>query len=87
MPGISQRTLAKVIVVLSEMLPRDADTFPLMRDFWRTKLFEWGFPDWLTNHFISRGMNWSIWVGAVDVLFPTMAGGTLDAGKAICTVD
>jgi len=60
MPGISQRTLAKVIAVLSEMLPRDADTFPLMRDFWRTKLFEWGFPDWLTNHFISRGMNWSV---------------------------
>jgi hypothetical protein len=60
MPGISQRTLAKVIVALSEMLPHEADTFPLMRDFWRTKLFEWGFPDWLTDHFISRGTNWSV---------------------------
>jgi len=60
MPGISQRTLAKVIVALNEMLPNEADTFPLMRDFWRTKLFEWSFPDWLTNHFISHGMNWSV---------------------------
>jgi hypothetical protein len=60
MPGISQRTLAKVIVALGEMLPSEADTFPLMRDFWRTKLFEWGFPDWLTDHFISRGMNWTV---------------------------
>jgi hypothetical protein len=60
MPGISQRTLARVIVALSEMVPREADTFPLMRDFWRTKLFELGFPDWLTDHFISRGMNWSV---------------------------
>src|SRR5579862_5578759 len=60
MPGISQRTLAKLIPVLDAMVPQNADTYPLMRQFWRTKLFEWGFPDWLTEHFISRGMDWSL---------------------------
>lgn len=42
------------------MLPPDADTYPLMRDFWRTKLFEWGFPDWLVQMAIKRSLNWSM---------------------------
>jgi hypothetical protein len=60
MPELSQRTLAKVISALSEMVPQTADTFPLMRDFWRTKLFEWGFPGWFIDYVISRSMNWSL---------------------------
>lgn len=59
MPGISQRTLAKLIPVLNAMVPDTADTYPLMRQFWRTKLFEWGCPDWLTEYFLSRRMDWS----------------------------
>jgi len=39
MPELSQRTLEKVILAVGEMLPDHADTFPLMADFWRTKLF------------------------------------------------
>jgi hypothetical protein len=60
MPDLSQRTLGKVIAALTAMLPADADTFPLMRDFWRTKLFEWGFPDWLVHVVLKRSMNWSV---------------------------
>jgi hypothetical protein len=60
MPGVSQRTLAKLIPVLNAIVPENADTYPLMRQFWRAKLFEWGFPDWLTEHFFSRGMDWSL---------------------------
>ena len=82
MPGISQRTLAKIITALTEMLPRDADTFPLMRDFWRTKLFELGFPDWLTDYFISRKMNWSLVIpdlfkGALTIRDGTVVGSVL----------
>lgn len=49
MPTLSQRTLGKVIAAVTSMLPADADTFPLMREFWRMKLFEWGFPDWFVQ--------------------------------------
>lgn len=59
MPGISLRTLAKVIPALAEMVPPTADTFTLIRDFWRTKLFEWGLPGWLKDCFFSHNMNWS----------------------------
>jgi hypothetical protein len=70
MPEISQRTLAKVITALNEMVPHTADTFPLIRDFWRTRIFEWGFPAWLTDYFISRGMNWSL-------VIPELFSGTI----------
>lgn len=60
MPEISQRTLEKVILALGEMLPGSADTFPLMADFWRTKLFGAGFPDWLVQYVLRRGRNWSL---------------------------
>jgi hypothetical protein len=60
MPEISQRTLERVILALAEMMPEHADTFPLMRDFWRTKLFGAGFPDWLIQFVLKRSMNWSV---------------------------
>jgi hypothetical protein len=60
MPGISHRTLAKLIPVLNAMVPDTADTYPLMRQFWRTKLFEWNIPDWLTEYFLSHKMDWSL---------------------------
>jgi hypothetical protein len=82
MPGISQRTLAKVITALTTMLPRDAVTFPLMRDFWLTKLFEWGLPEWLTDYFISHKMNWSLVIpdlfkGALTIRDGTVVGSVL----------
>lgn len=60
MPELSQRTLGKVIGALAEMVPPEADTFPLIRDFWSTKLFEWGFPEWLIEFARVRSMNWSV---------------------------
>jgi hypothetical protein len=42
------------------MVPDTANTFPLIRDFWRAKLFECGFPNWLTDYFAFRGMNWTL---------------------------
>lgn len=60
MPDLSQRTLGKVIASLEAMVPAEADTFPLMRNFWRIKLFEWGFPDWLVHVVLKRSMNWSV---------------------------
>lgn len=60
MPALSQRTLARVIVALDEMLPDSADTFPLMRNFWRTTLFGSGFPNWLIQFVLKRSWNWSV---------------------------
>lgn len=60
MPELSQRTLGKVIGALAEMVPPEADTFPLIRDFWSTKLFAWGFPEWLIEFARVRSMNWSV---------------------------
>lgn len=65
MPELSQRTLGKVIRVLSGLLPEDADTFPLMRDFWREKLFEGGFPDWLIEGAAIRSFNWALIIPAL----------------------
>ena len=42
------------------MLPPEAISFPQMRDFWRTKLFERGFPDWLRDFVLDKKMNWSV---------------------------
>jgi len=60
MPELSERTLEKVILALGEMVPDYADTFPLIRDFWRTKLFRAGLPDWFIQLVIKRSMNWSV---------------------------
>jgi len=83
MPQLSQRTLGKAIVALTAMLPLDADTYPLMRDFWRTKLFERGFPAWLVDFVLARSMNWS-------VIIPELFDGTVrtreqvQVGYAVC---
>jgi hypothetical protein len=70
MPELSQRTLGRVIKALTAMMPDDADTFPLMRDFWRTKLFERGLPSWLIDFVLAKGMNWS-------VVIPELFAGTV----------
>jgi len=59
MPELSQRTLGKVITALGEMLPSYLDSFPDIANFWRTKLFEAGFPDWLIQFVLDRSSNWS----------------------------
>jgi hypothetical protein len=83
MPELSQRTLGKVITALTAVLPGEADTFPLMRDFWRAKLFEWGFPPWLIDFVLARSMNWS-------AIIPELFEGTVrtkdhvSVGYALC---
>jgi hypothetical protein len=51
MPEVSQRTFGKLITALSAMYPSHAAktgwSFTEPLPFWRTKLFEYGFPDWL----------------------------------------
>jgi len=42
------------------MLRDTVDSFPEMRDFWRTKLFGRGFPTWLIDFVLARSMNWSV---------------------------
>jgi hypothetical protein len=59
MPEISQRTLGKVIGALGALLPEWADTYPEIRKFWRTKLFEAGFPEWLIDFAIDKSGDWS----------------------------
>ncbi len=59
MPKLSSRTLGRVIKILAALPPEDADTFPLLRDFWRQKLFEWGFPGWLVQGAAERSFNWT----------------------------
>jgi hypothetical protein len=60
MPELSQRTLGKVITALTAMAPHEAYTFSEVQDFWRTKLFENGFPDWLIDFALGRHMNWGV---------------------------
>lgn len=59
MPKLSQRTLGKIIVALNTLLPQWADTYPEIHKFWRTKLFEWGFPPWLIDLTAGKGADWS----------------------------
>ena len=63
MPELSQRTLAKVIAALGEMVPQDE--YVQHRDFWRTKLFEWGFPEWLRIYVQNCGLNWTVIIPAL----------------------
>ncbi len=76
MPELSQRTLEKVILALGEMLPDHADTFPLMADFWRTKLFGSGFPDWLIQLVLKRSRNWS-------VIIPELFAGSIKTSENV----
>jgi hypothetical protein len=59
MPELSQRTLAYVMKVLDGLTPEDADTYPLRREFWERKLFEWGFPEWLIDEGTHQSFNWT----------------------------
>ncbi len=58
MPELSQRTLGKAIPALKAMVPDDVFSFD--RDFWRTKLFEREFPEWLRDFVQDKGLNWSV---------------------------
>src|SRR5271165_6940999 len=59
MPEISQRTLGKVIPALNE-LPSSARTTLELRNFWRTKLFKYGFPEWLCDFAQDQSLNWAV---------------------------
>jgi hypothetical protein len=60
MPELSQRTLGKVIFALNGLVPNHIVDFPRGRMFWRTKLFEAGFPDWFIQWAMTYSMNWSV---------------------------
>jgi hypothetical protein len=60
MAELSQKTLGGVIKVLSDLPPKEAATFPLVRDFWRQKLFEWGLPNWFIQYAADHKLNWTI---------------------------
>lgn len=65
------------------MVPGHADSFPLSRDFWRTKLFEKAFPGWFIDFVLAKRMNWS-------VIVPELFDGKVRAreqdevGRALC---
>jgi hypothetical protein len=65
MPELSQRTLGKVITALSAMGPDEGYTSRAFDDFWRTKLFEKGFPSWLIEFLLAKGRNWSVVIPAL----------------------
>jgi hypothetical protein len=60
-PRLSQRTLAKVTTALSKMYSDDqSTTIFFAKDYWRNKLFERGFPEWLRQFVIDKALNWTI---------------------------
>jgi hypothetical protein len=60
-PRLSQRTLAKVTTALSKMYSYDqSTTIFFAKDYWRNKLFERGFPEWLRHFVIDKALNWTI---------------------------
>lgn len=59
MPEISQRTAGKLIEALKAFVPDGLYTHPEIRDFWRGKLFEWGFPPWFREYALKNAMNWT----------------------------
>jgi hypothetical protein len=60
MPELSQRTLGKIIPILTDMpLSSGVDSYSEQQSFWRTKPFEHGFPQWLVDFFLDSGMDWS----------------------------
>ena len=60
MPELSQRTLGKIIPMLNCLVPSHTETFTEIRDFWRTSLFENGFPNWLIDFVIGKSSKWSV---------------------------
>lgn len=82
MPELSQRTLGKIIPMLNCLVPSTAETFPEIRNFWRTSLFEHGFPPWLIDFVLSKSSNWSV---IVPEMYQgrVMVGGGL-VGEFIC---
>jgi hypothetical protein len=79
MPELSQRTLGKIIPMLNCLVPSHV---PEIRDFWRTSLFEHGFPPWLIDFVLSKSNNWTV---IVPELYQgrVMVGGGL-IGESIC---
>lgn len=90
MPEISQRTLGKVITALTAMEPAETYAFSLVQDFWRTKLFERGFPGWLIDFVLGKSMNWSVVIrelfeGTVKTHKPFgFAYAEIEVGRTVC---
>lgn len=74
MPEISQRTLGKVVTALAAMGPDEGYRARDFDDFWRTKLFERGFPSWLIEFVLAKNRNWS-------VVIPALFDGTVKVRK------
>jgi|HubBroStandDraft_6_1064221.scaffolds.fasta_scaffold08611_4 hypothetical protein len=74
MAELSQKTLGGVIKLLSELPPNEAATFPLVQDFWRQKLFEWGLPNWFIRYGADKRFNWTIIVPDMFSGFPKFSG-------------
>jgi hypothetical protein len=82
-PDLSQRTLAHVMKVLEGLVPEDADTAFLRREFWQIKLFEWGFPPWLIDYAEETNYDWirvirDLYGGRVTQKLRGMTGTTVD---------
>jgi hypothetical protein len=82
MPELSQRTLGKIIPMLNCLVPSTAETFPEIRNFWRTSLFEHGFPPWLIDFVVSKSSNWSVIVPELYQGRVVVGGGLV--GEFIC---
>jgi Abortive infection C-terminus len=85
MPELSQQTLGKVIRALPEIVPDYLIDFSEMRNFWRTKLFEEGFPDWFIQWALSLSSNWSV---IVTELFEGRAvtENKVQVGEELCRI-
>jgi len=82
MPELSQRTLGKIIPMLNCLVPSHAETFPEIRDFWRTSLFEHGFPKWVIDFVLSNSSNWSLIVPELYEGRVVVGGGLI--GESLC---
>jgi hypothetical protein len=61
MPQLSQRTLGKVTTALAKLYSQDQnDTVFFSVDYWRNKLFERGFPEWLRRFVQDKSHNWTV---------------------------
>lgn len=88
MPELSQKTLAHVMQVLDSLLPEDADAFPLLRKYWETILFEWGFPDWFIKYAGGSSYNWTkvirdLYTGSASAIAAHHAPGVLQESMLI----
>lgn len=82
MPELSQRTLGKIIPMLNCLVPPNAQTFPEVREFWRTTLFQRGFPPWLTEFVLSKSSKWSVIVPELYTGRVKVGGGLI--GEFLC---